>query len=214
MEKKIADLRKDYTLHGLSETDALPNPFTQFKIWFDQALSAQLSEPNAMSIATASLDGKPSVRMVLLKDYDERGFAFFTNYNSQKGQQLRENPWGAVAFWWAELERQVRIEGQVEQVSPEESDSYFQNRPRASQLGAWTSAQSEVINNREVLEQRLAKFQQEYENKEVPRPPHWGGFRVIPTIIEFWQGRPNRLHDRLIYKKQDNGSWIIQRLSP
>ncbi|HBE18428.1 MAG TPA: pyridoxamine 5'-phosphate oxidase [Cyanobacteria bacterium UBA11149] len=214
MDKKIADLRKEYTLQGLKETDVLPNPFAQFKIWLDRAIAAELPEPNAMSIATASLDGKPSVRMVLLKEYDERGFAFFTNYNSQKGQQLRDNPWGAIAFWWAELERQVRIEGKVEQVSPPESDSYFQNRPRDSQLGAWTSAQSEVIDSREVLEERLGKFQQEYENQDVPRPPNWGGFRLIPSVIEFWQGRPNRLHDRLLYTIQDDGSWIIQRLSP
>jgi pyridoxamine 5'-phosphate oxidase len=152
--------------------------------------------------------------MVLLKDYDERGFVFYTNYESHKGQQLVNNPWGAIAFWWAELERQVRIEGRIEKVPPAESDAYFHSRPKDSQLGAWASNQSQVIDSREVLEQRLQQLKEEYENKEVPRPPHWGGFRVIPAEIEFWQGRPSRLHDRLLYRRCENGSWAIQRLSP
>jgi len=214
MDTRVADLRKEYTFQGLSETDVHPNPFEQFKIWFDQALFAQLPEPNAMTIATATTNGKPSARMVLLKDYDERGFVFYTNYESNKGQQLVENPWGAIAFWWAELERQVRIEGRVEKVSPAESDAYFHSRPKASQLGAWASNQSQVIDSREVLERRLQQLKEEYENKEVPRPPNWGGFRVIPTEIEFWQGRPSRLHDRLLYQRSEDGSWRIQRLSP
>lgn len=214
MDTRVADLRKEYTFQGLSETDAHPNPFEQFKIWFDQALFAQLPEPNAMTIATATTNGKPSARMVLLKDYDERGFVFYTNYESNKGQQLVENPWGAIAFWWAELERQVRIEGRVEKVSPAESEAYFHSRPKASQLGAWASNQSQVIDSREVLERRLQQLKEEYENKEVPRPPNWGGFRLIPTEIEFWQGRPSRLHDRLLYQRSEDGSWRIQRLSP
>jgi len=214
MDTSLADLRKEYTFQGLSEKDAHPNPFAQFKIWFDQALAAKLPEPNAMTIATATLDGKPSARMVLLKDYDERGFVFYTNYESHKGQQLVENPWGAIAFWWAELERQVRIEGRIEKVSPAESDAYFHSRPKDSQLGAWVSNQSQVIDSREVLEQRLQQLKEEYENKEVPRPPHWGGFRLIPAEIEFWQGRPSRLHDRLLYRRSEDGSWGIQRLSP
>jgi pyridoxamine 5'-phosphate oxidase len=214
MDTRVADLRKEYTFQGLSETDAHLNPFEQFKIWFDQALFAQLPEPNAMTIATATTNGKPSARMVLLKDYDERGFVFYTNYESNKGQQLVENPWGAIAFWWAELERQVRIEGRVEKVSPAESEAYFHSRPKASQLGAWASNQSQVIDSREVLERRLQQLKEEYENKEVPRPPNWGGFRVIPTEIEFWQGRPSRLHDRLLYQRSEDGSWRIQRLSP
>lgn len=214
MDTSVADLRKEYTFQGLNETDAHSNPFEQFKAWFDQALAAQLPEPNAMTIATATSDGKPSARMVLLKDYDERGFVFFSNYESHKGQQLEENPWGAIVFWWAELERQVRIEGPVEKTSPPESDIYFHSRPQGSQLGAWVSNQSQVIDSREVLEQRLQQLKQEYENKEIPRPPHWGGFRVIPTEIEFWQGRPSRLHDRLLYRRRDDGSWRIQRLSP
>jgi pyridoxamine 5'-phosphate oxidase len=214
MEISVANLRKEYTFHGLSETEAHDNPFEQFKIWFEQALAAQLPEPNAMTIATATPDGKPSARMVLLKDYDERGFVFYTNYESHKGRQLGENPWGALAFWWVQLERQVRIEGRVEKVSEAESDAYFHSRPIESQLGAWASHQSQAIESREVLEQRLQQLKQEYENKEIPRPPHWGGFRVIPTEIEFWQGRPSRLHDRLLYRRGDDGSWRIQRLSP
>ena len=214
MDTSVADLRKEYTLQGLRETDVNPNPFEQFKIWFEQALSAQLPEPNAMTIATATPDGKPYARIVLLKDYDDRGFVFYTNYESHKGQQLIENPWGAIAFWWAELERQVRIEGRVEQVSQVESDEYFHSRPKGSQLGAWASNQSQVIDSRDVLEQRLQQLKEEYENNEVPRPPHWGGFRVIPDEIEFWQGRPSRLHDRLLYRRSEEGSWVMQRLSP
>lgn len=214
MDTSVADLRKDYTLQGLRETDALPNPFQQFQKWFDQALAAQLTEPNAMTLATATQSGKPSARMVLLKDFDERGFVFYTNYKSHKGQELAENPQAALVFWWAELERQVRISGQVEKLSSQESDEYFHSRPFSSRLGAWASAQSQVISDRVVLELRLQELKTEYENKDVPRPPHWGGFRVIPTVIEFWQGRPNRLHDRLDYRRLNDGSWLIERLSP
>ena len=214
MDKIVADLRKDYTLEGLSELEVDLNPFIQFKKWFDQALAAQLPEPNAMTIATATPDGKPSARMVLLKDFDERGFVFFTNYNSHKGQELAENPQGALVFWWAELERQVRISGYVEKVSETESDQYFHSRPANSRLGAWISNQSEVIESREVLERRLQEFKSKYKNEEIPRPPHWGGLRVIPTEIEFWQGRPSRLHDRLLYSRLDNDTWKIERLSP
>lgn len=214
MDISVADLRKEYTFQGLNEADADPNPFEQFKIWFDQALLSQLPEPNAMTIATASLDGKPSARLVLLKDYDQRGFVFYTNYESDKGQQLLQNPWAAIAFWWAELERQVRITGRVEQVDDAEADQYFNSRPKSSQLGAWASHQSQVIPNREVLEQRLQQLKEEYENKAVLRPPYWGGFRVVPCQIEFWQGRPSRLHDRLLYHRGEAGSWLMQRLSP
>jgi pyridoxamine 5'-phosphate oxidase len=213
MDKTIADLRKDYSLEGLGETEVDPNPFIQFKKWFEQSLAAQLPEPNAMTIATTTTDGKPSARMVLLKDFDERGFVFFTNYNSRKGQELAENPQAALVFWWAELERQVRILGSVEKVSESESDYYFESRPPKSRLGAWASNQSEIIPNREVLEERMQELQDKYENQEIPRPRHWGGFRVIPTEIEFWQGRSSRLHDRLLYTHVD-GSWKIQRLSP
>lgn len=214
MDTSVADLRKEYTFRGLSKADADPSPFQQFKIWFEQALAAQLPEPNAMTIATATPNGKPDARIVLLKDYDQRGFVFYTNYESNKGQQLVENPWGAIAFWWAELERQVRIVGRVEKVCATESDQYFQSRPKGSQLGAWVSNQSQVIDSREVLEQRLQQLKEKYENQEVPRPPHWGGFRVIPDEMEFWQGRPSRLHDRLLYRRSEDGSWVIQRLSP
>jgi pyridoxamine 5'-phosphate oxidase len=214
MEKTIADLRKDYTLEGLSETEIDPNPFIQFHKWFDQALSAQLIEPNAMTLATATPDGKPSARMVLLKDFDERGFVFFSNYNSRKGQELAENPKASLVFWWAELERQVRISGHVEKVSETDSDKYFESRPAKSRLGAWVSNQSEVIASREFLEQRMQEFQHKYENQEIPRPPNWGGLRIIPSEIEFWQGRSSRLHDRLLYTHLEDGSWKIERLSP
>jgi pyridoxamine 5'-phosphate oxidase len=213
MDKNVADLRKDYTLQSLSESDINPNPVIQFKKWFDQANSAQLPEPNAMTLATARPDGQPSARMVLLKDFDHRGFVFFTNYNSNKGQELAANPQAALVFWWAELERQVRIVGTVEKISPQQSDSYFEMRPPNSRLGAWASNQSEVIVGREILEQQLQEFQSKYENQEIPRPPHWGGYRVIPTAIEFWQGRPSRLHDRFLYTRRGN-HWEIQRLSP
>lgn len=214
MDKTIADLRKDYTLQGLSIFDVSSNPFIQFKQWFDQALTAQLPEPNAMTLATATPEGQPSARMVLLKDFDERGFVFYTNYNSQKGQELAENPQASLVFWWAELERQVRISGRVEKVSENESDEYFDSRPFNSRLGAWVSHQSEVIESREILEERMEKLQTQYQNQDIKRPRHWGGLRVIPTEIEFWQGRSNRLHDRLLYSRTDGGSWKIARLSP
>ncbi|MEM1392618.1 MAG: pyridoxamine 5'-phosphate oxidase [Cyanobacteria bacterium P01_H01_bin.150] len=214
MDKNIADLRQDYTLQGLSETDVNSNPFVQFKEWFDQALNTDILEPNAMMVATTTPEGKPSARMVLLKDFDERGFVFYTNYNSQKAQELAENPQAALVFWWAELQRQIRICGWVEKVSDEESDKYFYSRPFNSRLGAWASNQSEVIESREVLEQQLEELQQKYYNKDVPRPSHWGGIRVIPAEIEFWQGRSSRLHDRLVYRKVEDDSWKIERLSP
>ncbi len=214
MNANVADIRKDYQFQGLSETDADRNPFKQFQVWFDQALAAQLPEPNAMTVATVTKSGKPRARVVLLKNFDERGFVFYTNYHSHKGQELADNPQAAIAFWWAELERQVRIEGRVLKVSDRESDEYFHSRPFNSRLGAWASEQSQVIESREVLEQRLQDLKTKYENQDIPRPPHWGGFRVIPTAIEFWQGRPSRLHDRLLYSLLDDGSWQIERLSP
>ncbi|EFA69531.1 pyridoxamine 5'-phosphate oxidase [Cylindrospermopsis raciborskii S07] len=214
MDRTIADLRQDYSLQELDEKSINGNPLVQFRIWFDQAIAAELPEPNAMTLATCTCDGKPSARMVLLKDFDERGFVLFTNYNSHKGQELGINPHAALVFWWAQLERQVRIVGGVEKISPQESDGYFEVRPHGSRLGAWASNQSEVIPHREFLQLKLAELEQKYENQSIPRPPHWGGFRVIPQEIEFWQGRSSRLHDRLLYTRLHNHEWRIERLSP
>jgi pyridoxamine 5'-phosphate oxidase len=210
---EVADLRRDYTLKALVEAHANPDPFVQFQQWFDAAVKAELPEPNAMTLATIDAAGFPAARIVLLKDFDPRGFVLFTNYNSHKGQELSQTPKAALVFLWAELERQVRIQGTVEKISPEESDSYFYSRPHNSRLGAWASNQSEVIPNREVLDHQLEALKAEYEGKEVPRPPHWGGFRVKPQTIEFWQGRTSRLHDRLRYRLTE-GVWAIDRLSP
>jgi pyridoxamine 5'-phosphate oxidase len=208
----IADLRKDYTQRGLHEADVDPDHFVQFGRWFDEALAAQLPEPNAMTLATATPDGKPSARIVLLKGFDQRGFVFYTNYESRKGQQLMSNPYAALIFYWSELERQVRIEGRVAQVTAQESDEYFFSRPRGSRLGAWTSPQSQVIAGRETLDERLREYEAQFVD-DVPRPQHWGGFRVEPEVIEFWQGRPSRLHDRLRYRRDDE-RWVIERLAP
>ena len=199
---------------GLSEADVCADPFEQFHKWFDRVLDIDLPVPNAMTLATATKEGKPSARVVLMKGFDRRGFVFYTNYNSRKGQELAENPWASLVFWWSELERQVRIEGSVEKVSEQESDCYFQSRPIGSRLGAWVSPQSKAIESRAVMEQKLQVLMQEYQDGKVPKPPHWGGYRLSPSSIEFWQGRPNRLHDRLVYRRQNNGSWQIQRLAP
>jgi len=210
----VADLRRNYTRAGLNETEADSNPFTQFQTWFNQALTADLPEPNAMTLATATAAGKPSARIVLLKGFDEDGFVFYTNYASQKGQQLTNNPWASLVFWWGELERQVRIEGRVEKVSQAESEEYFASRPLGSRLGAWASPQSQVISSRAVLEDKIAELETKYDEETIPKPPNWGGYRLIPTEIEFWQGRPNRLHDRLRYRQQGDGSWLRERLAP
>lgn len=208
------DLRKEYMRQGLSDADLDPDPIRQFAQWMRQAIQANLIEPNAMTLATSTPDGQPSARMVLLKGYDARGFVFYTNYESRKGRELATNPRAALVLFWVELERQVRIEGHIERVSAEESDQYFASRPAGSRLGAIVSAQSQVIPSRDVLERRLHELEAEYEDKDIPRPAHWGGFRVVPTIIEFWQGRPNRLHDRLRYRRDPSNAWIVERLSP
>jgi pyridoxamine 5'-phosphate oxidase len=214
MDLSIADLRLNYTLEELLESTASDDPFILFKQWFDRAVLAGPIEPNAMTLATVTSDGKPRARMVLLKDFDPRGFVLFTNYHSAKGRELIANPYASLVFWWGELQRQIRIEGSVEKITAAESDAYFFVRPWDSRLGAWASEQSEVIEGREVLEKRLEQLKIEYADREVPRPPHWGGFRVIPDSIEFWQGRPSRLHDRLCYSRLEDGTWKRERLSP
>ena len=210
----FADLRKEYMQRGLDEGDLDADPIRQFQAWFYAARAASPFEPNAMALATVGADGRPSVRMVLLKGLDERGFVFYSNYESRKGRELADTPWAALDFFWPEMERQVRVEGRVERVTAEESDSYFHSRPVGSQLSAAASRQSEVISGRDVLEQRVADLGQQYRDQEIPRPEYWGGYRVVPDFIEFWQGRVNRLHDRLRYRLSADGSWKIERLSP
>ena len=213
MPRNVADLRKEYTRAGLTESDVASDPVEQFRRWFDEALEADLHEPNAFVLATATRDGLPSARVVLLKGLDERGFVFYTNYEGRKGRELEENPRAALLFYWGELERQVRVEGTVSRTSEEESDAYYASRPRGSRLGAWASEQSRVVEGREVLESRIGDLEAEYEGREVPRPPFWGGYRVEPEAIEFWQGRENRLHDRIVYRRE-SGRWKTERLQP
>ena len=210
----IAALRHDYVAHGLRRADLDPDPIKQFAIWFGEAAAAQIRDVNAMTLATATGDGAPSARIVLLKAISDRGFVFFTNYLSEKGRQLDANPRAALCLFWVQLERQIRIEGSVEKTSREESEEYFRSRPLGSRLGAWTSRQSEVIANRDALERQLAEVTTHYEGADVPLPTHWGGYRVKPSLIEFWQGRTNRLHDRFRYTREGEGSWRIERLSP
>jgi pyridoxamine 5'-phosphate oxidase len=209
----IADIRKEYQRHALSEHDVADDPIAQFSVWFDEAVKADVLEVNAMCLATATPDAYPSARMVLLKGVDARGFVFYTDYRSRKGQELADNPCASLCFFWPELERQVRINGAVQRVSRAESDEYFQSRPLPSRVGAWTSSQSSVLASREVLEAQLAENEQRFAGGPVPLPDHWGGFRVVPEEIEFWQGRPSRLHDRIQFRKEA-GRWAKRRLSP
>jgi len=213
MTKNLASIRKEYSLKQLDEKDVKRDPFDQFKEWFDDAVNAEVKEPNAMMLATSTSDGKPSARMVLLKGFDKEGLTFFTNFNSRKASLLDSNPCAALVFFWPELERQIRIEGIVEKVSEKESNEYFNSRPEGSRVGAWASPQSQVIPNREFLELLYTEIETKFKGKKIPRPERWGGFRVIPSLFEFWQGRPNRLHDRIQYSKADN-NWIIERLAP
>jgi pyridoxamine 5'-phosphate oxidase len=208
----LADMRMEYDVGGLLESDMAGDPITQFQRWFAAAQAAGVPEPNAMTVASVGVDGRPSARVVLLKGVDY-GFVFFTNYTSRKGHELEGQPFAALVFYWHAQHRQVRVEGRVEQVDAAESDAYFASRPPGSQIGAWASAQSQVIAGREALEQRYAALQQEYAGQAVPRPPHWGGFRVVPDVVEFWQGRPSRLHDRLCFRREA-ANWKLERLSP
>ena len=213
MKQEIADLRKDYRLQTLNEKDVAENAIEQFSKWWNEALASDIDEVNAMTLATLAPDGIPSARIVLLKNYDERGFVFFTNYNSAKGKALADYPKAALVFFWKELERQVRIQGTVEKTSSEESDEYFNSRPVGSRIGAWSSPQSEVIESRHILEDNVEKYTTEMKDG-IPRPQHWGGYRVKPAVIEFWQGRSSRLHDRIEYRLQPDGSWQKVRLAP
>ena len=214
MNKDIAAIRKDYQLQSLLETDVAGDPFEQFNKWWDEAVKSELDEVNAMTLATASTTGMPSARIVLLKSFSTGGFVFFTNYNSHKGKEMEENPYVCLVFFWKELERQVRITGTIEKVSAAESDEYFNSRPVGSRIGAWASPQSSVIPSRETIENNIVKYEGAFAGAEIPRPPHWGGYIVKPMVIEFWQGRPNRLHDRIQYSKQQDGSWGFERLAP
>jgi pyridoxamine-phosphate oxidase len=213
-KEELQNLRQDYSAATLSEKSINVNPIKQFDIWLNEALEAKIHEPNAMMLATATTDGRPSARVVLLKGFDMNGFAFYTNYLSRKGKEITKNPLGAITFYWGEMERQVRIEGTVEKLSKEDSEKYFHSRPKGSQLGALVSPQSQEITGRDVLETKLSQLEAEYADKEIPKPSFWGGYILKPRLIEFWQGRSNRLHDRILFKKIDNKNWKKVRLAP
>ncbi len=212
-ELNLADLRRDYIKNGLLESDVDPDPFRQFSVWFEQAVKSGIMEPNAMSHATVSPDGQPSMRIVLLKGIDDKGFIFFTNYESRKGRDMDHNPKSALLFFWGELERQVRIEGSVERISKESSKAYFDSRPEGSRIGAWSSNQSEVVDSRDFLESRFHENEIKFAGKDIPMPEYWGGYRLIPNVFEFWQGRGSRMHDRIRFRNM-SGRWLIDRLSP
>ncbi len=214
MSVSIADLRRDYKLHSLNEADMAANPIDQFTRWWDDAVKSEIDEVNAMTLATATMNGLPSARIVLLKGYDMRGFTFFTNYQSHKGRELEQNPRASLVFFWKELERQIRIEGMVEKLPVAESEAYFQSRPPGSRIGAWASPQSTVIADRTVIENNVTAFEKKFSTGDVPRPEHWGGYLVKPVNIEFWQGRSNRLHDRIKYVLEMGHKWHLERLAP
>lgn len=214
MNFTIADLRKDYSLQILLEKDLAPHPIAQFTKWWTEVLKAEIVEPNAMTLATASSDGMPSARIVLLKGFDENGFVFYTNYKSYKAMQIDENPKACLVFFWKEIERQVRVVGLVSKIPPHESDEYFRLRPEGSKIGAWASPQSQVIESREWLDKRHNELTNEIKKNKIDRPPHWGGYVVKPIIVEFWQGRSSRLHDRIQYTLNETGDWKIERLAP
>lgn len=210
---RIEDLRKSYERGALEEHAAATEPLAQFRQWFQEALDHRIPEPNAMTLATVGAGGRPSTRIVLIKNFDERGFVWFSNYDSRKGRELAVHPWAALQFHWVEMERVVRIEGRVDKVSDEESDAYFQSRPLDSRIGAWASPQSQVISSRAVLVTNAARYAAQFA-LHPPRPPHWGGYRLVPDTLEFWQGRRSRLHDRLRYRLDDAGTWTRERLAP
>jgi len=214
MPNSISDIRRDYSHKSLSEKDVNASPIKQFGKWWDEAVNSKIDEVNAMTLATASIDALPSARIVLLKEVNEKGFIFFSNYESYKAQQLAENPKACLVFFWKELERQVRITGLIEKISAKQSDDYFQSRPESSQIGAWASPQSRVIEDRNWLDGKFNELVNKMEGTAIPRPPHWGGYIVKPVVIEFWQGRPSRLHDRIQYTLEENGEWKIERLAP
>ena len=214
MHNNIADIRRDYSHKSLSEGDVDANAIRQFGKWWREAVSSKIDEVNAMTLATASIDALPSARIVLLKEFNEKGFVFFSNYESYKAQQLAENPKACLVFFWKELERQVRITGLIEKINSKQSDEYFQSRPESSRIGAWASPQSRVIEDRQWLDEKFNELVNKMEGTAIPRPPHWGGYIVKPVVIEFWQGRPSRLHDRIQYSLDENGEWKIERLAP
>ena len=213
-QQDLENLRVDYTAGGLSENSTKADPIKQFEVWFNEAQEAKVSEGNAMTLSTATHDGRPSARVVLLKGFYDAGFVFYTNYLSRKGKEITKNPLGALTFFWPEMERQVRVEGTIEKISKEQSEKCFHSRPKESQIGALASPQSQEIADRDVIEKKWKELEVEYADKEVPKPSFWGGYILKPRLIEFWQGRPSRLHDRILYKKIDNKNWKKVRLAP